>query len=367
MLRIIATVTNDLTFDQRMQRICATLTEAGYEVLLVGRLRPQSKPLKPQPFRQLRLRCWNDKGKWFYIEYNIRLFCFLLVRRFDVVNAVDLDTILAGFWAARCRGKTCVYDAHEYFTEVPEVVNRPRIQRIWQKIADHTIPQLKYCYTVGAALAEIFRKEYGPEFGVVRNLPFSQYEAIPSSNFEKKIILYQGALNVGRGLECAILAMQHLPEAELWLAGEGDLSAELRTMVRENELEERVRFLGYVQPTELKEITLKASLGLNLLENIGKSYYYSLANKAFDYIQAGLPSVQMTFPEYKVLQEQFGPFVLLEEEKLKPEQLAKTISNLFQDKEQYLKLRQNCLDARKTLCWEQEKETLITIYDHIKA
>ncbi len=72
--QIILTVTNDLSYDQRMQRISTTLVKIGYDVLLVGRKRSLSIPLKTMPFEQKRLRCWFNKGKLFYIEYNIRLF-----------------------------------------------------------------------------------------------------------------------------------------------------------------------------------------------------------------------------------------------------------------------------------------------------
>jgi uncharacterized protein (DUF302 family) len=44
--KITFTVTNDLTYDQRMQRICASVANAGYDVLLIGRKLQGSLPLK---------------------------------------------------------------------------------------------------------------------------------------------------------------------------------------------------------------------------------------------------------------------------------------------------------------------------------
>jgi ATP-dependent DNA helicase RecQ len=362
-LRIIATVTNDLTYDQRMIRICTSLARAGHEVVLVGRQRANSKPLRAEAFQQKRLTCWFDKGKWFYLEYNIRLFFWLLSQRVDVICSVDLDTILPGFAVSRLRSAVCVYDAHEYFTEVPEVVRRPMIQKIWATIARSTIPRLRHCYTVGPALARLFEQEYGVPFGVVRNVPYQQTKHIPPANFEQRIILYQGALNEGRGLECAIEAMQYLEEGQLWLVGEGDLSLALREQVANLGLADRVRFWGFIPPHELGAITLQATVGLNLLENKGLSYYYSLANKAFDYIQAGLPSVQMAFPEYQALQEAYAPFVLLET--LQSETLATLLRQLFSDREAYLALQANCLNARVELCWEREEEQLLGVYTAI--
>ncbi|MEM6966085.1 MAG: glycosyltransferase, partial [Bacteroidota bacterium] len=196
---IIFTVINDLNYDQRMIRICKSLVEEGYTVTLVGRQLKRSTPLRDQPFRQIRLHCFFEKGKLFYLEYNWRLLFFLLRRSWDAVCAVDLDTILPAYYVAKWKNKKMIYDAHEYFTEVPEVISRPRVKSIWEWIGNHTVPHLQFCYTVGDALADILQKKYGTPFEVIRNVPFPS--ATAEQEKDKKIILYQGALNVGRGLE----------------------------------------------------------------------------------------------------------------------------------------------------------------------
>src|SRR5438128_9931470 len=92
--KIFFTVTNDLSYDQRMQRICGSLASNGYEVTLVGRNKRSSPPLVKMNFNQKRITCWFQKGKWFYREYNCRLFLYLFFRRMDAICAIDLDTIL---------------------------------------------------------------------------------------------------------------------------------------------------------------------------------------------------------------------------------------------------------------------------------
>ncbi len=358
--KIIFTVTNDLSYDQRMMRICGTLPEAGFDVKLVGRRLPGSKELKSRPYRQERLRCWFAKGKLFYLEYNLRLFFYLIFTRFDAVCSIDLDTLASGFLAAKLKGKPCIYDAHEYFTEVPEVSRRPRIKRIWEKLAGLIIPRIGYAYTVGPGLAGLLKQQYGVSFEVIRNLPVSSKEITRPDPAGPKILLYQGRLNEARGLEAAIDAMAWLDGCELWLAGEGDLSQLLRTRVVEKGLADKVKFLGYLSPEILKMTTLKAHLGLNLLENNGLSYYYSLANKAFDYIQAGLPSLQMDFPEYRQLQDDYGVFELVED--LEPQKLADIVRSLLNNPVKYQAIRQNCLKARTELCWEKEAGKLLAFY-----
>ena len=364
MRKIILSVTNDLTYDQRMHRICASLAGAGFGVELVGRLRPGSLPLSERPFRQTRLKCYFEKGKAFYLEYNLRLFFFLLRSRFDILCAVDLDTIVPVWAAGLLKKAALAYDAHEYFSEVPEVVGRPLIRRVWEQVAKTFIPRMDRCYTVGPALADVFGKRYGVPFEVIRNLPLRREGPFQETAPGPPMLFYQGALNEGRGLEALIRAMSAFPEAQLWLAGEGDLSAGLRELVQSLRLEKQVRFLGFIRPEELPGLTRQATIGFNVLENRGLSYYYSLANKAFDYIQAGIPSVHMDFPEYRAIQERYGVFHLIPD--LERETLLNAIRKLLDDSAYCEQLRENCRKAAVELVWEKEEGRLLRVYKHLE-
>ncbi|MEQ1744987.1 MAG: glycosyltransferase [Saprospiraceae bacterium] len=360
MATIVLTVTNDLTYDQRMQRICSALAEAGHSVELVGRELPHSLPLDGQPYRQCRLCCRFNHGFLFYAEHNIRLWAYLMRVRCDAVGTVDLDTLPAGCLAAVLRGKKRLFDAHEYFTEVPEVVSRPAVKFFWEMVARLCLPFYRHAYTVGPCLAEIFEKKYGIAFGVVRNMPLRDASfTIHHSSF-KKVLLYQGALNAGRGIEQMLEAMRQLAGVELWLAGEGDLSGRLRQLAAEFGVEKQVRFLGFVKPADLKALTAQAWLGINVLENKGLSYYFSLANKFFDYVQAGVPVLTMDFPEYRALNEQHEVAVLLK--KLTPEAVAESVGRLLEDPVEYEKLRRAALAAREQWVWENEKPRLLNYW-----
>ncbi|MBK7408366.1 MAG: glycosyltransferase [Saprospirales bacterium] len=294
------------------------------------------------------------------MEYQIRLFFYLLQSRFQALCAIDLDTILPVWIAGRLKGAMLLYDAHEYFSEVPEVIRRPAIRRVWEGVAWWCIPRMDKCYTVGPALAGIFSARYGKPFEVIRNLPLARPDLFSAKPPYRPLFFYQGALNEGRGLEALLEVMPSFPHATLWLAGEGDLSHTLRDKVRKLGLESQVRFLGFIQPADLPALTRKATLGFNLLENAGLSYYYSLANKAFDYIQAGIPSVHMDFPEYRSLQEEYGVFHLVPD--LKRETLVGAIKKLLVDKAYYESLRENCRHAAEELVWEKEEKRLLEIY-----
>lgn len=354
-----------------MIRICSSLAGAGYEVYLVGRKRSKSIPLKIEAFQQKRLFCFFQKGKFFYLEYNLRLLIFLLFKKYDALCAIDLDTIGPLFLLKKLRRKPLIYDAHEYFTEVPEVVDRPFTKSAWEWLAKRTIPKLKYCYTVGPQLARIFKEQYGTTFEVIRNVPLTNQSTknnkssiTPLVESGDQILLYQGALNAGRGLECCLEAMTILPgHIKLWLVGEGDLSIDLRTQTKSLELEDRVHFLGFRPPAELPSITQKAQIGLNLLENKGLSYYYSLANKCFDYIQAELPAIHMDFPEYRTLQEQYLAFLLLPH--LDSKVLATAIQDILRDTKTYQKMQGTCREAALVWNWGNEERVLLEFYDAI--
>lgn len=361
MKKLVFTVTNDLTYDQRMQKICTSMARHGYSVTLIGRKLPSSIPFHSADFKHKRLKCFFIKGKLFYMEYNLRLFFYLLFKSFDIVSAVDFDTLVPATLAGSLKGKPVVFDAHEYFTEVPEVVNRPGVKKAWEWVGRNFVHKNVKQYTVGPALANILSQKYDGDFTVIRNTPFYVQDETEITIPEQKFILYQGALNKSRGIEHMILATKLIP-LEFHIVGEGDLSAALRDLVKEHGLESKVKFLGFMQPEQLKAYSKKAYLGLNVSENSGLSYYYSLNNKYFDYIHAGLPSLLNKFPEYILLNNEIETCILADPN---PEDLADKINFLLNNPDKYKILKDNCRLAAKRWNWQQEEEKLFKIYDDI--
>lgn len=360
--RIICTVTNDLVYDQRMQRICSSLAQAGYSVELVGRILPDSKPVSKRPYLQTRLPCRFRKKWLFYAEYNIRLLFYLLFSRATVICGCDLDTLPAAWLAARLKRIKVVYDAHEYFTESPELIGRKGVQGIWRMIEAFLVPRVDAAYTVNHSIAEIFQKKYNKPFGVVRNLPYSRQPNKRST--AETYILYQGAVNIGRGVKEMLLVAMHL-DVPLWVAGDGDILDEVKGLVKQYKLENKVKLLGKLSPEELRQVTDDALIGVNLLENRGLNYYYSLGNKFFDYIQARVPQVSIAFPEYIRLNDQYKIGVLVDG--MVTDKLVETFRSLIGDPARYAELRANCERAAKDLCWEREEQNLTDIYRKLLA
>ncbi len=354
---IYCTVTNDLNQDQRMHRICSSFTNMGYDVCLVGRLKPSSPTLLDMPFQQIRLRCFFNKGFLFYAEYNIRLLLFLLFRaNFDIIYSVDADTVAACGLTKLLKRKKMIFDAHEYFTEVPEVMHRPFVKWIWQMIEKIFIPLTDECITVNQSLADIFSKKYGKSFITIYNVPdkSDKYESVTSNI--KPYILYQGMLNRGRGLEELIAAMPYIKDIDLIIIGEGDISQKLNMLANENTASDRIQFKGWLMPTEIKTITSGATLGINLLESESKSYYFSLANKFFDYMHAEVPSINMDFPEYRAIVTKHGVGLLISH--LDKNEIANNINQLLGDQAKYAAMKAACRSACDIYNWDQEEKKL---------
>ncbi len=361
MKRIIFTVTNDLNYDQRMIRICSSLAGTGYRVLLVGRAKKDSPELIKQSFEQKRLGCYFEKGFAFYAEYNIRLFLYLLFSKADAFCCIDLDTMLPVYFIGKLRGKKLVYDAHEYFCEMKEVVTRPRVYKVWNLVEKTFVPKFKNGYTVSKAIAGDFFIKYRVNYELIMNATLLKpMNGIPKK--KEKYILYQGAVNEARGLEFLIPAMAHI-DATLHIYGDGNYLEQSRALVRSCQMMNKVFIHEKVLPSELEEITRHAHIGLNLVENNGLNQYYSLANKFFDYMHALVPQVTMNFPEYRRINDQFEIAVLIDD--LQEKSIIAGINSLLNNKEEYAQLMQNCIKARELFNWQNEEKKLINFYKNI--
>lgn len=331
-----------------MNRIASTLAEQ-YDVCIVGTTTRNPPALTKKPYRQKRIHSFFKKGKFFYFEYNLRLFFFLLFYRFDHLYTVDLDTIFAGYLVKKIKKFRWIFDAHEYFTELPELEHRSGIKKIWNKLAKLSIPLTNIRFTVNEALAIQLSEKYNHDFDFIRNMPFAKEVKI--HNKDSKIIIYQGAVNVGRGIVPMINAMEHLIDYKLWICGAGPEMEKYMEYV-ENKHIENVLFLGMKSPEELSEITDQAYIGINLLEGKSLNYYYSLANKFFDYTMSEIPSINMDFPVYRKLNQEFEVSILVDN--LKTETLIEAVVKL-EDPNRYNTMKSACQKAKKVWNWEMEE------------
>lgn len=349
-------VTNSLTYDQRMSRICTSLHDAGYQVNLIGIKR--ASPLPDRPYHQIRLTSLFSTGKLFYLENHIRLFFYLLFRRADLLVANDLDTALPIWLVSKIRGIPRMMDAHEYFTEMKEVLSRPMIHRIWSAMARFLIPRFPDGYTVGPALVHKFNLNYGVNFGLIRNMPRLRDWKDRTEN-ERPFLLYQGAVNHGRGFETLIPAM-HGIKYPLVICGDGNYMDELKLLIAREGLADRIQLTGMLEPTELRKWTDQATLAIFIPDSKGANQYLSLPNKFFDCIEAGLPQITCNYPEYETINAKYPVAVLLDT--VDPESVAAAVNELMENVAKRKSMQAACQVARNEYCWEQEESRLLDIY-----
>ncbi len=368
MKKIIVSVINDLVTDQRVDKTCRFLTGQGCKVYLVGRKQKDSLPLENRLYETHRMKLFWEKGPLFYAEFNIRLFFFLLFKKADLLHANDLDTLLPNYFIHKLKSIPIVYDSHELFTQTPEVVNRPFVQKSWKLIEKCIVPRLERAYTVNTSIARIFRYLYKTDFRVVRNIP-ERKESIPESSRtelelppDKKVILLQGSgINMHRGAEELVQAMQYLDRHYLLLIiGGGDVIDQLKEISRNYMLDEKVRFLPKMPFNKLQQYTRQADLGVSIDKDSNPNYRYSLPNKLFDYIHAGVPIVASRLPEIEnvIRQYNIGDFI----DDHRPESIAAKIREMLGNREILDDWKENLKFAAKELCWQNEQKVLKEIY-----
>ena len=364
-MRVTVSVTNDLVTDQRVHKVCTTLMQNGYKVKLVGRKLPESKPIK-RAYQTKRMSLLFHRKLFFYAEFNIRLFFYLLFDKVDIFLSNDTDTLLANYFASVIRRKPVVFDAHEIFPEVPEITDRKGVKKVWTTIEDLIFPRLKNAYTVCDSIAALYNEKYKINMQVVRNIPLKKVKHkhaaapdLPIRAQGKKVILYQGAVNCGRGIERMIDAMPLLDDFVFYVIGNGDILNELQEKVKKMHLTDKVIFTGQIPFENLSAYTARADIGINLLENRGLNYYYSLPNRIFDYIREEIPVLASDFPEIRKIITHYTIGTLIND--FDPQNIASTIRHMAGKEKNHSAFAV----ANEELCWENESLVLLKIMSEV--
>lgn len=359
--RAIVAVTNDLSTDRRVARTCQILQECGYEVFLFGRKLPNMLPLE-RNYATKRLGLLFNKGPLFYAEFNLRALLFMLFKPADLIVSNDLDTLLACRIASRLKACELLYDSHEYFTEVPELSGRLS-RTVWLAIEKAIFPKLKWVITVNDSIADAYAVRYGKRPSVVRNL-----QAMPPVTLERKrkelgipeekfVLILQGAgINVDRGGEEAILAMTQLATCYLLIIGSGDAWSKLEELVHKHNLENRVKLIQRLPYQELMQYTANADLGLSLDKGESLNYRFSLPNKVFDYLNAGIPVLSTDLPELRKVITAHDAGVLIPDNS--PEEIVKALRKMITEPGMVARLKENAKFAASQLAPEKEEEQL---------
>lgn len=351
-------VTNDLIADQRVEKMAGVYEELGFHVVLVGR--KLKSDYEPSSWKIKRFRLWFKSGPLFYLNYSLRLFRFLMSRKsVDIVVSNDADTLLGAGLARFFRTFFWVYDSHEYFVGVPEIKDKPLVQKVWKWIEQKYVPKTRLRITVSGAVSQLLEKrDLGP-FLVVRNIP-KKKEIIQSAPWSDRPfrILYPGMINPGRGLDAFLEAVPLMKTVvQVVIMGRGPNENRLKDKMLELDIEDRVRFTGAVPYVEVWEEMRSTHLGLVLEEPLGASFAAALPNKIFDFMQAGIPVLAgEKLPEVMHLLSEV-PFAQFADGS--PESIAKGVDYLASNEQAYKKLQDKAILHRDKYTWEQERQVLL--------
>ncbi len=364
MKKAIVSVINDLVTDQRVHKSCQTLIKAGYRPVLVGRKLNTSLTMPGRTYPTVRMRLLFTKGPFFYSEFNLRLFFYLLFHPADLLMSNDLDTLLPNYLISKVRGLPLVYDSHEYFTETPELIHRKSVQNVWKWIEKFVLTRTRRMITVNESIADMFRKKYALQVAVVRNIPAKLLEIKPLSRMEaglsdeKKLMVLQGSgINIDRGSEELVQAMRYLPDVVLMIIGNGDAMPAIIELINRYQMSDHVLLFPRMEYSRMMAYTRLADLGLTLDKDTNLNYRFSLPNKLFDYIHAGVPVLASPLHEIKEIIDryQIGTFI----ESHDPQHLAKKIQDIFAQNGLIGEWKRNLPKAAKDLCWENEEKVLM--------
>jgi glycosyltransferase involved in cell wall biosynthesis len=378
---IIVTVISDLATDYRVHKICQTLHENGFRVLLTGSCNKRSLPIKARDYQTDRLKTWFGSTFLFYAEFNTRLFFRLFRKKAGIYLGNDLDVMPATMLMARLKKKPLVYDSHEYFLGMAGLDQKPLRRSIWKFIETRVFSNLKYMYTVSESIRNLYRRNYHKKLFVVRNLPLKNPD-IPDLTPEeaewigsidrripenKNLLIFQGAgINESRGAEELVYSMLFLDAGifHLLIIGGGDVFGKLGKIIEQNQLSEKITLVPKVPFSILSHFTHKAQLGLSIDKPTVQNHKYSLPNKLFEYLHAGVPVLASRLVEQEKIISQYdvGGFI----ENHQPEHIAQKIKEIFGNPEILERWKNNTCRVKEELNWENESKIVLDIFKQVE-
>lgn len=366
--KIIFAVYDDLFHEYRGYKTARSFQKYGYDVLVVG-MNTSGKKLKSWddiPHKRLRL-VRNFPLSLNMIVFWIKLFFNLLNTKADKLYCHDIFPLLPVFLASRLKRVPFVYDAHEFWHGNSHLENRPFMKKFWTFYERIFIAGAKRVITVSDPIARELERIYRiDKVGVFTNLPLkkeipadrNKLHELLSIDPRKKIVLYQGRFLFNNGLDTVIRSFADVSDnAILVLIGEGSEKDYLTDVAEKTGISDRVYLAGPFPHTELINYTVCADIGLCLIKNSGKSFYYSTPNKMFEFIQAQVPQIASDFPEMKKFVKGFGVGETADPEDKK--QISELINSMINDEVKLNEMKDRCRSASEQLVWDNLENDLL--------
>ncbi len=379
-MRFVKLLPNDFMNASRDLREISTLISLGCDVHVVAKETDENLPHYSFDVIRITSRPLSNFIKSTTINRIVSLFLWTKKVRDlkpNIISCHDILCLLIGWLSTLFSSNkpALVYDSHEF--ELGRNAKRNRIEILFITYLERFL--MKRCAfsimvadSIADAVKQLHHLDKRPI--VVRNIP--NYWCLDDNVIKENrnalmnkynvgsnetLLLYQGVVTTGRGIENAIRALKNIENSRLIVLGNGDKSYldSLKSLSKDQGVSERMIFLPAVPSEELCHFTGIADIGLLCGENICLSYYYSLPNKLFEYIQGMVPVVGSDLPEIRRIINDYKIGKCCEPSN--PNSIAEAVNELRKDK-YYNAVKVNLKIAKQDLCWEHEEKILRDAY-----
>jgi len=379
--KIVHIVLNEFTQDSRVMKECESLAKSGYDVTVIAYwmegldIRENIKGYKIIRI-PIRSKHWSKNSLIQvvkYIEFLIKALFFIRKIRPDICHGHDPNGLIVAYCSKYIFRSKLIYDSHELWSDSIHLIsNKKLLYAFGRTIEKYLVRQADAVITVNQSIADIMYLENSiRSISVISNMPLKSKNNIvlskeeigfPESNFN---IIYVGNIEKGRGIDITINAMA-MVDSNIGLVLMGRDSAYkniMKNLAKTKNYEHRIKFIKVVEPHVVVDVCSLADVGISPIENVCRSYYLSLPNKIFEYIQSKIPVLASDFPEMKDIIDNYNVGFTFNVESI--EDVANVINKLYYDKASQLLFGKNCRIASEELIWEVEEQKLYNVYNNL--
>jgi glycosyltransferase involved in cell wall biosynthesis len=370
-------VQNPYDIDIRVRRKAEALVAAGYSVDAIA-LRPGGSDRKEYVLNGVQVytislgKMRGSLGRYAYEYLSFFTLAFLKLgrlmgkRRYAVIDVNTLPDFLVFAAAyARFKGAKVVLDMHEITPEFfmsKYGVGRNHwlvrlstfLERISFKYADHVI-------TINGPIQELLESRglAGSKSTIVMNaaddLIFAG-DVAAKKDPSKFVMMYHGTLTKIYGLDIAIEALAQtvpeIPNAELWILGDGPEKKALEAQAEKLGVSGKVRLIGRVKPDEIPAWLQQCDLGV-LATRSDVFLDYSFSNKLSEYI---IMDKAVICSRIRTIRHYFGEESLAYFEPNNPASLARQMVRMAGDKALQERLVAKAREEYRPIAWSVMKE-----------
>jgi glycosyltransferase involved in cell wall biosynthesis len=363
--KVLITFLGNINYDTRCKNLFESLSVNGYDVEFFG-FDWLTKDFKAT-YGKITIHKLN-KGFFsslFYLKFSLILKLKLLSSKASIIFAEDIYTLPLVVMIGKLKGAKVYYDSRELFGYLAGLKGKKHRQAFWKWIERIFIRKVDYIIVTGKMDEDFIREKFKTDKTIIiRNLPRYYKPLIITdlrSNLQieksKKIILYQGTVVKGRGIQKIFDVLKELPQYVFVIVGGGEDEEYYKQIAAKMDLVDQVYFIGKYTQEELPKITFAANAGAALIENLSLSYYYALPNKLFEYIMAEVPVIVSNLPQMKEIIKTYQVGLAVDPEN--KDEVISALKKLSEDENLYKTFKHNCKSASEELNWEEEVVNLL--------